>query len=121
MLLMNAKADKQGRQEREYIRLEKTDENFEQVHRQRKGDGQGGDIERFENKNNADQGQDDHMPGQHIGKEADAQGKRLGQQAQEFQRNHEGQQCDRQVGGDHALKKAEKAVVLDARAEHDDK
>lgn len=31
MLLMNTKADKQGRQEREYIRLEKTNENFEQV------------------------------------------------------------------------------------------
>ena len=84
MLLMNTKADKQGRQEREYIRLEKTDENFEQVHRQRKGDGKGGDNECFENENEADQRQNHHMAGQHIGKEADAQGKRLGQQAQEF-------------------------------------
>ena len=84
MLLMNTQAHKQGGQEREYISLKKTYENFQHVHCQCKGNGNGGD-KITENKNDADQRQYYDVTGQHIGKETNAQCKWFGQEAQKFQ------------------------------------
>ena len=113
MLWMDRHAHEQGRQQGENVRLQEGDEHFQQVDEQGEADGHGGDQEALENEDHADEGENDDVARRHVGIEADAEGKRLGELAEDLDRDHDGKEPHGQAVRHQVLQVVLEAVLLD--------